>query len=243
MVEKAQRFVRDEQWPRQFLFVEWFSDWLVTALRWVGSCLCHAADYEARVPITCSEKGRLITRAHQYSETCFSDGLRLADNWSPADFLDCSHDFLQAVKGVVRLVVGVGRKKLLFLDRAPFLIARLDEDGVVARILNEYDASSPDQRDDVSSQFLAEGSAMRQYIVDFQSSGVMAPELSREIQALRDIPFCDIVCEAPHAHAKRITGAARSSNWPWLASSVRIDQNLTDAAELPGQTGADIQWL
>ena len=241
LVQRARRCVRDAAWQRQLVFVAWFAEWLTSALRWGGSCICHVNEYEAGEAVKCMEKGRLLPLARAYSERCFQSGLKTAKAWGVADFDDCSQDFLASAVGAVRLVVGVGRKKLAYLDRVPLLLARIQEPGVAVRCTQEFDATDPARRDFVSEHFLAPGSTLRSQIDRYILDGSLGRDLEREIQALRDIPLHDVICEAPHAAANRVGMVSRRSRWPWLASSVRLDQNLGDARSLPARTGLDLQ--
>ncbi len=143
--------------------------------------------------------------------------------------------------GAVRLVAGVGREKLAYLDRVPLLLARIQEPGVAVRCTKEFDATDPARRDFISEHFLAPGSTLRSQIDRYILDGSLGKHLEREIQGLRDIPLHDVICEAPHAAANRVGMVSRRSRWPWLASSIRLDQNLGDARSLPARTGLDLQ--
>ena len=69
------------------------------------------------------------------------------------------------------------------------------------------------------------------------------PELRREVDSIQAIPFDDTVAEAPHARANHLQRSARGSTWPWLASTMRLDQNLQDLKEMLPAVGADLDGL
>ena len=241
---KAQKCIEGGDWDRQYTFAAWFPDWLTSALRWGGACLCHEAEYQNNEDVVCEEKGRLLTHAHAYAEACWATGLATSAAWSCAEFGDCSLQFLGELQGAVRVVVGVGRIKLSMLNRLPLLLARVGmEAGVVKRCVDEYTKTPVNMRDDITSAFLEPGCPMRAQLDHLARTGDMSLQLKREIQSLCDVPFNDVVCEAPHAHAKRIGDSARRGSWAWLASSVRLKQNLEDAVLLPSMTGVDLQLV
>ena len=236
--------IEQVDWDAQFRFVQWYGRWLTTALRWGGSCLCHQEEFDDGVLVQCDEKGRLVTQSYQYAEACFADGLAVSQQWSEVQFHGLPASFLAELRGAVGLVVGVGRKKLAFLDRIPFLIARIDEPEVRPRILQQWEEAAEADRDAVSAEFLEEGSPLRRQIDRMiPEQCVLEPELMQEVQSLRDIPFIDVVCEGPHAAAHRVGLGSRAARWAWIASSIRVQQNLADAQRLAAETGADMQKL
>ena len=69
------------------------------------------------------------------------------------------------------------------------------------------------------------------------------PEMRREVDSIQAIPFDDTVAEAPHARAKRFQRSATGGKWAWLASTMRLDQNLQDLKEMLPVVGADLNVL
>ena len=69
------------------------------------------------------------------------------------------------------------------------------------------------------------------------------PEMRREVDSIQAIPFDDTVAEAPHARAKRCQGRTTGGKWAWLASTMRLDQNLQDLKEMLPVVGADLNVL
>ena len=60
MGEGTLRAISSDVWKLHFKFVEWVSQHVVGLLGWGGSCMCHQADYIARIPVVCKDKGRLL---------------------------------------------------------------------------------------------------------------------------------------------------------------------------------------
>ena len=56
--------------------------------------------------------------------------------------------------------------------------------------------------------------------------------LQRAVQALVDIPFDDHVAEGPRAKAKRVLSNSRCTAFPFAASTLRLDCNLSTVREL-----------
>ena len=72
----------------------------------------------------------------------------------------------------------------------------------------------------------------------------LSEELARAVDAMDLIPLDDTVGEGPHAVANVLSTRARRSSWAWVASSMRLDQNLTDVNDLLPAVDANLeaQW-
>ena len=68
--------------------------------------------------------------------------------------------------------------------------------------------------------------------------------LQAAIDGLLWTPLDDVVCEAPHAQAKRAKAPASAAKWTWIASSLRLPQHLEDVEYLRNITGTrvDAAW-
>ena len=63
------------------------------------------------------------------------------------------------------------------------------------------------------------------------------------MQSLQDIPLDDIVCEGPHSRAGYVWKRSRRTKLPFVASSLRLVQNLNDVRELlPPQINLQALW-
>eukprot|EP00959_Pyramimonas_sp_CCMP1952_P103255 2159483-Pyramimonas_sp.AAC.1 len=58
--------------------------------------------------------------------------------------------------------------------------------------------------------------------------GNISPELEAEIDSILHAPLDDTVAEGPHAAARHHHLRARRGTSPWIASSMRLENNLED---------------
>ena len=66
-----------------------------------------------------------------------------------------------------------------------------------------------------------------------------------EIDAIEALPCDDSIAEGPHAVGNAIGRHARASTFAWVASTARLQQNLTDVHEWSRVLGVDLkqEWL
>lgn len=149
------------------------------------------------------------------------------------------------LQGCVRTSYHLASRKLLFLDRVPYLLARLGEPGVRERCVQEWEACEPRGRHRVTREFLQPGGPLRGYIVAMASAvgGAMHPDLEREVRSLRAIPMDGNVAESPPAIAHRLLQRSPANKWPWVAATVRLAQNLQDAKDIPCAIPVNIEQL
>lgn len=69
----------------------------------------------------------------------------------------------------------------------------------------------------------------------------MSPQLAAAVQGLSWVPLDDCICEGPHAQAKRIKNPASGAKWAWVASSMRLRQNISDCRSLPDATSTPLR--
>ena len=151
---------------------------------------------------------------------------------------------LQECQGSIAMIVAVGRDKLGFLDIIPYLLGRLGEAGVRDRILAQWREIPAGAHDDVSKEFLLEGTHLRRQIDELPAGECVLPQpLERERQSLIDICFDDHAAEGPHAGASRISAKTRAQKWPWLAGTMRLNQNLHDVRARSAELHLDVQGL
>lgn len=53
----------------------------------------------------------------------------------------------------------------------------------------------------------------------------------------------DTIAEGPHARAKKIYDHTRVASWPWVASTMRLSDNIRDLQEIAPSLGIDIEVL
>ena len=97
--------------------------------------------------------------------------------------------------------------KINFLDRIPYLFARLREPGVKERCLQQWRAAPLALHQRVSCEFLQPGhsSGLRAHVDQVPPDGTnVHPDLATEIESIANIPLDDSVGEGPHAKATAI---------------------------------------
>ena len=71
----------------------------------------------------------------------------------------------------------------------------------------------------------------------------MAPCLVTAMMRLRLVHLDDSVGEGPHSAATRIGAASRASTWGWIASTMRMKQNLVEFVSLTDEAHLSLQQL
>ena len=110
----------------------------------------------------CCRKGRRVYQAYDHMKTTLNAAMQDADTWTESMFPDRAH--LQAAQGVVRSTFGLCMRKCEYLDRLPFLLARLGHDSVKARVLAQFAEADVSEHHAVTLHFLLPGSELRQQL-------------------------------------------------------------------------------
>ena len=133
----------------------------------------------------------------------------------------------------------VGHEKVSVLGCIPYLFARLDEAGVRGEAFRQFDSAQPSAHHPVSLEFLGADSKLRPIIYNLPSGQCELPDVLKDaVASLRDIPLDGSVAEGPHASANRVGQATRAAKWPWLASTMGLDQIRRDRRTIPPGMGA-----
>lgn len=131
---------------------------------------------------------------------------------------------------------------MVFLNRVPYLLSRLDEPGIKARCVAQWQEAPPDAHHRVTREFM-EGSLRQDLDRILPDGSGLSERLRREVRSLAALPFDDSVGEAPHAVAKRVLGQCRAGTWPWVASTCRLEQNIRDVRNLLPAVEMDLATL
>ena len=94
--------------------------------------------------------------------------------------------------------------------------------------------------------FLAPDGALRPDVDLLDDRGGGATErLKMAIDSIEAMPFDDSIAESPHAIGNAIGRHARGSTFTWIASTMRLEQNLRDIHDWSNALGVDIEqeWL
>jgi hypothetical protein len=217
----------DADFSRQLEFVGWFCSILTRLLKWGGSCPCHQEDFLAGRQVECGQKGRLLKIASPYIKERLGRMLKDANEWTPASFNLCSFELLASFQAAVRLACATAYIKFEYLDHPPYLFARLDEPGIKESILKLWNAKPAEHHDDATIEIMQNDEVLRSAF-DSMRPPVIPPPLDAVCKSIEFIPLDDNVAEGPHALAKRWGETTRAALFPWIASSCRLDQNMTD---------------
>ena len=233
-----------EAWRRQTDFVMFLATWLVQLQQWGSGCDCHAAQLLAGEDVQCAAKGRRLGTAAVVVETSFREKLLEVSEWTVNTWGFGQHAGLMQLQACVRFVVILGRRKFQWLQRLPYLLVRLGDPGVAAECKRQWLAAPPADHHRVTQRFMAEGSRFAEAIDRIQPDGTGMDELlSREVDALRQSPLDDAVAEGPHARCQRIAKHARRGRWAWVASTLRLQSNLSDVRDVATACDIDIRAL
>lgn len=208
---------------------------------WGSSCWCHQDEWHKGIPITCRHRGRLVPYAYDFACERIAEIVQEALEWTLA-FWDGDADFLHKAVAVVRATASRALQKIEFLDRVPYLFAKLGYNpGIRPRLYAQYAQPGTHQRQ--TYRFMIEDGELRSAI-DVMRDGFDLSNalLDQSVTAIRDLPLNDEVNEKPHAVFSRIHAHAPSSSFAWKASTSRLPQNLDDCYTLSAAASQDLQF-
>ena len=150
----------------------------------------------------------------------------------------------QQGQAAVRSLCAGGRAAVRYLNKVPWLLARLDQPGVRAQVVRQWAAVPRERHHPLSVFFLdpLESNGLRpdvDLITDDAQN--ISPRLRTEIGKLQNIPMDDNIGEGPHAKAKQVLSHSTPASFPWMASTCRLEPNLTQTPDLAEASGMDLQ--
>ena len=229
------------EFGKQFAFVLWVTEWIVGLEKWGSRCVCE--EHEGLFRVECNKKGRSIHRAWPHAVAVLDQVLVDVKEWVPQKF-DLDIEFQQYAESAVRATVSRALQKIWYLDKVPYLLARLDEGREIAqRCLWQFDQVPPDKHHRVTLARLGYDSEYRQDVLILAAGGPISPPLLEQVRVLQDIPLDDSICEKPHASGRRFELKARGALFGWHAASQRLSQNLNDVDEIVPKIGVSLQYL
>ena len=230
-------------WRLQTDFVAYMCQWLVSLQQWCSGCSCHEEQLRAGQSVECVYKGRRLTAASVVVHRELDMRLAEGEAWSEHEW-GLGFAGLIELQGCMRGTIHLARRKFLWLDKIPYLFARLDQPGVAAQCCQQWTEVTAEQHHRVSSLFLMPGGQLRAEIdrLEHDASNI-SPLLQAAIDGLKGIPFDDGVAEGPHARALRLHRTYSRSLWPWVASTMRLSQNLVDVRALVSGLDLDLHAL
>lgn len=240
---KMIKALRSDDWRRMLDFVSWYTNWLGSIMSWGQGCSCHNMELAGGASVECPWKGRRIKEAYGFATVELEKGLKYANTWGPETW-KCNDENWVEMVGCVRASFHLALRKVAFLDKVPYLLARLGEPGVRDRCLSQWAACPADEHHRVTREFLHPEGGLRCDVEAMSADGSgMSARLATEVESLAAIPMDDSVAEAPHSAAARLMRHGRASKWPWIAASMRLQQNLQDAVLVPQAIDIDIEPL
>ena len=142
----------------------------------------------------------------------------------------------------MRLVAGVGRAKVGVMKQLPYAWARLGVHPEAKEEIIQLWNTTPEANRDPASQAIMTDPVMRAQFDEYEHGSDMGEDLSSEVSSIADLNFDDSVGEGPHARATRVGMGSRRAQWPWIASTLRLDQNIA-LVERYSELGVDMQSL
>jgi len=153
--------------------------------------------------------------------------------------------FLTEVQASMRAAHSFGTEMFGFLDRVPYLTARLSIPGEARRAIAQFDSVPKEHhnRNSIAVYSASQPSLRAQVLAITADAKNISPALQFEIDSMQEINCDDTIDEEPHAAMKRIIAASRRGNFPWQSASVSLNQTLQDARDLPSALEVDSQDL
>ena len=228
----------------QLDYIVWFTNWCGELQEWPASCPCHQERFERGQPNDCVFKGKLMVIAHVHITKKLNGALETSESWTEHDWSD-SFTFLTEVQGSMRAAHSFATEMLGFLDRVPYLTARLSIPGEARRAIAQFDSVPKEHhnRNSIAVYSASQPSLRAQVLAITADAKNISPALQFEIDSMQEINCDDTIDEEPHAAMKRIIAASRRGNFPWQSASVSLNQTLQDARDLPSALDVDSQDL
>ena len=182
--------------------------------------------------------------AYQYVTSRLDSALLEAEQWAPRHWSNCLI-FLSEAQGSVRSCHAFGYESFGYLDKVPYLTSRLNQPGVAARAVVQFDSvdEALHNRNSISV-YSKTVPSLRMDVLNITPEGTRAtPILQREIDSMNEINCDDSIDEEPHARMKRITLAARRGKFAWQSASLSMSEGIEDARSLPAVIEKDPQEL
>jgi hypothetical protein len=220
-------------WQRTNFVVDVFTP-IDTLRRWGNGCYCHAEERKEGKQFECTLAGRLLGKAYLQAQGTLHELAELRSGANATLFQDGSlHGDAICIlsKQMSRLSDRVG-----YLDRLPYLVARLGEDGMIDRFLSEYDAQLPNGtlHHRVSDAFAhpTQPSLRAHMIAARDAGGAMSATLRDRFLHYFYGMINELPCEGEHRDIQVEQQRSHGVRHPYGIATLRVDQNrvvLTEA--------------
>ena len=245
-ISVAQQALACRTWTSRYEFVSWFADWICRIQSWGKGSKQRDAALRTGSEYNHLYNCRRLGEAEAYVNASLTQGLAECQEWDVGTFgSGFSYDDIVELKTCVRASYVLAEKRHAYLSRLPYLIVRIFEPGVKSRILQQY--ADFDNHHPLTEKFLAPGTQLRHDVdlLDCHAPHNASPRLRAEVEALSLVSLDDSIAESPHALGNQLGRHARGSTFGWVASSMRVPQNLVDVNAWSAALKVDLQqeWL
>lgn len=245
MMQRLAKALASQDWHWQFEFVLWFCAWLCPIASWGKGSLQQEQAKAKGEPYDHMTLGRRLAEAEPHVQCELKRGIDEANTWKEGAFgSGLTPEALAGLQVCVRFSYSIAFKRHDYLSTVPYLLARLLQPGIKQRCLAQY--TSMQNHHPVTDYFLSPSGPLRSDVDMLEPDGAGATHrLRQEVHVLGLIPFDDSVAESPHAVGNRVGRHSSSCGFAWVASSMRLDQNLRDVALWVDALGDDLQqvWM
>ena len=218
---------------RQLDFVLWFCEGICTIQNWGSGCSCHEEYGQIAPNVQCNQKGRRLKQAWPYATESLRRLLDESNQWSLAEF-DGDVMLWRTAQGCMRKAFVYARSKIQFLDTLPYNLVRVDTPGVRDQCVAQWGLAPPNVHHNVTRTWMDPAQSLRAHVDNIAPDGSnVSRELRKALVALENIPLDDSIAEEPHARAARLGLHARGAKFPWIAASMRTQQNVKDVESHP----------
>ena len=225
--------------------VDWFAAWVTELQSWGRGSAQRDHAKANHLDFDPLWNGRRLPEAGPHVESTLAQVLTECNSWTVDTFgPGCEHDLLVEFQAMVRGSVVLAQKRHAYLYKLPWLLARLLQPGVKALCIEQYLAC--ENHHPLSDMFFSADGPLKPDVDALDESGQGASaELVRAVESIAAIPFDDSIGESPHALGNGIGRHARGSSFAWIASSMRLGQNLQDVRDWCKTFRCDItqEWL
>lgn len=204
--------VQSAEFRRQWGVVAFIAEWLTKILRWCGGCSCCPPPESRHAERkSCPMIGRRLQEAYPVTSSALRDGLALAESWPALKFGDPS--LLADAQGAVRCAYALALEKISFMEDIPYLAARIGDEGIAQKCLDQFDGAPVERQHPVSVRlFSAENgptaSSLNICFLVFDGLGIRtcARALPPQTHMFSDISSCSDCCLCILRHPVRCHG-------------------------------------
>ena len=146
-----------EQWHLYEKLLLYVCTWLGDLLAWGAGCDCHEHLLVRGEEVECVYKGRRLQTEWGHINQELNRVLQEANTWSFGTWRVGGPQGHLQFQGAIRGTVLLARRKFSWLNRVPFLFARLSDPGVAAICLTQWMECNPDDHHPLTRKIMEPG--------------------------------------------------------------------------------------